>query len=222
MADNIRNISETFETKDLLLIDNGNGTYSFSAGISGMVVGPRVQSPTGNVLQVQIGPGDPISYVPVFMDFPQHQIHEGEMFHCLDPQLTLNASTVKYGITVPTYANTIQAPHLNVICDTYNGSALVLVYEGATFTGGSVVRQDNKNRNSANTDGTVIKTGVTSTDGTLIDAFYTGATEKNAGQNGTKDEWVMKSNTIYRVDVIGQVNPTAAYVTFEFYADKGV
>jgi hypothetical protein len=222
MADNIRNIGESYENKELRLIDNGDGTYSLSAGISGMTIGPRVQSPTGNVLQVQIGPGDPISNIPVVMDFLQHQIHEGEMFHCLDPQLTLNASTVKYGITVPTYANLTQTPHLNIICDTHNGTALVLLYEGATFTGGSVVRQDNKNRNSANTDGTVIKTGVTSADGTLIDAFYTGATEKTAGQNGTKDEWPLKSNTIYRVDVIGQVNPTAAYVTFEFYADKGV
>jgi hypothetical protein len=222
MADNIRNISETFESKELRLIDNGDGTYSISIGIAGMLVGPRVQTPSGNVLQVQIGPSDPISNIPIVMDFLQHQIHEGEMFHCLDPQLTLNASTVKYGITVPTYANLMQTPHLNIICDTYNGTALVLLYEGATFTGGSVVRQDNKNRNSANTDGTVIKTGVTSTDGTLIDAFYTGATEKLAGQNGTKDEWPLKSNTIYRVDVIGQINPTAAYVTFEFYADKGV
>jgi hypothetical protein len=180
LSDNTIDISDTLGTilKLLKIIDNGDSTFSISTGISGMLIGPRVQTPTGNVLQVQIGPGDPISNIPVVMDFTQHQTHEGEQYHCLDPQTTLNAGTVKYAITVPVYANTIQAPHFGVLVDTFNGSALVLLYEGATFTGGSVVRQDNKNRNSANTDGTVIKTGVTSTDGTLIDAFYIGASER--------------------------------------------
>lgn len=38
----------------------------------------RKQTPTGNALNVQIGPGDVISNIPVVMDFGQHQIHEGE------------------------------------------------------------------------------------------------------------------------------------------------
>lgn len=41
-------------------------------------VEPRSQTPTGNALNVQIGPGDPISNIPVVMDFEHHQVHEGE------------------------------------------------------------------------------------------------------------------------------------------------
>ena len=37
----------------------------------------RKQTPTGNVMNVQIGPGDVISNIPVVMDFGQHQVPGG-------------------------------------------------------------------------------------------------------------------------------------------------
>jgi hypothetical protein len=183
----------------------------------------RKQTPTKTqAINVIIGPGDIISNIPVVMDFIQHQIHEGESHHAIDQQLTLNASTIKYGITVATYATTIQAPHFTMEVDSYDGWARVDIYEGATFTGGTLLTKYNKNRNSAITDGTTITSGVTSTDGTLIDSFFVGGGVKAVGRQGTRDEWVLKSNTIYRVDVIGGVNPTSAVISFEYYADKGV
>jgi hypothetical protein len=158
------------------------------------------------------------------MDFLNHQIHEGETFVYVDPQPNINAGTVKYGITVATYANTIQAPHLTIEVSTYNGVVEVAIYEVATFTGGTVMTQENRNRNMQGvvTDASTITKGVTSTNGTFMDGFYAGAGTKAAGGGAIRDEWVLKSNTIYRVDVIGTVNPTAAYVKFIYYADKGV
>jgi hypothetical protein len=182
----------------------------------------RRQTPTGNALNVQIGPGDIISNIPVVMDFINHQIHEGETYHAIDQQLTLNASTVKYGVTVPVYNPTISAPHFTMHVATFDGWARVDIYEGATFTGGTPLTKHNKNRNSANTDATTITTGVTSTNGTIIDSFFIGGGVKSVGATGLRDEWVLKSNTIYRIDVIGGINPTAAIVTFEYYADLGV
>jgi hypothetical protein len=224
MTDSTVDISDTLGTilKLLKIIDNGDGTFSASTGISGMTIGPRVQTPTGNVLQVQIGPGDPISNVPVVILLPDHQIHEGETHHAIDKRLTLNATTVKYAFTVAAYADVNSCPHFTMTVDTFDGHALVDLYEGATFTGGTLLTKFNKNRNSANTDVSTITAGVTSTDGTLIDSFYIGAGVKATGRSGVRNEWILKSNTIYRIDVIGGVNPTSAIISFEYYADMGV
>jgi hypothetical protein len=204
------------------------GFASLSRAIRDAVTGltatveARKQTPTGNALNVQIGPGDIVSNIPVFIDLTEHQIHEGETHHAIDVQASLNSGTVKYGITVATYANTIQAPHFTMAVDCYGGSAKVQIYEGATFTGGTLLTKYNKNRNSANTDATTIKTGVTSTDGTLIDVFYVGGGVKTAGSGNSRDEWILKSNTIYRIDVTGLATPIEAVVMFDYYADLGV
>lgn len=182
----------------------------------------RKQTPTGNALNVQIGPGDVISNIPVVMDFGQHQVHEGESHHANDERLTLGTTTVKYGLTVPVYATTINAPHLIISVDCYDGAALVRMYEGATFTGGAAVTSYNRNRNSATAPGMTITSGVTSTNGTLIDSMFVGSGQKSAGSGRGEDEWVLKSNTIYRVDVIGQVGATQAIVQFHWYEDLGV
>jgi hypothetical protein len=182
----------------------------------------RKQTPTGNALNVQIGSGDIISNIPVVMDFLNHQIHEGEVHHALYNGVGIGAATVKFGITVSTYNPTVSSPHLTLDAEVYNGSVLVLLYETATFTGGSLITKYNKNRNSNITDATTITSGVTSTDGTLIDAFYAGAGSKSGGGGGIRDEWILKSNTIYRVDLIGQAAGTDCYLNFEYYADLGV
>lgn len=182
----------------------------------------RKQTPTGNALNVQIGPGDPVSNTPVTIDHEHHQVHEGNSFRAEDLQTGLGAATVKYLITVPTFTNTIQGPHLVIFSDVYNGATLVQLYEGATATGGSAMTVYNRNRNSATTAGTTFKTGVTSTNGTLIKSFYAGAGKATSGQSRSVSEMVLKSNTLYRVDVIGQAAGTAAIISFEFYEDLGV
>ncbi len=192
--------------------------------VTGLVasVEARKQTPTGNALNVQIGPGDIISNIPVFMDFGQHQVHEGESHHANNEQLSLGTATVKYGLTVPVYANTINAPHLLVSVDCYDGAALVRVYEAATFTGGTLITAYNRNRNNATAPGMTITGGVTSTNGTLIDSMFAGSGSKSSGSGRSEDEWVLKSNTIYRVDVIGQTAATQAIVQFHWYEDLGV
>lgn len=189
---------------------------------SALEVYTRTQTPTPKVIGVQIGPGDIISNIPVVMQYDHHQIHEGESTRFQDVQVSLSTSTVKYGLTVPTYAVTIRAPHLIITCDVYNGTVLVQMYESATFTNGSAVTGYNRNRNSNTTPGLTIATGVTSTNGTLIDSFYVGSGSRSAASNRASVEWVLKSNTIYRVDVIGQVAGTAAIIGFDSYEDLGV
>jgi hypothetical protein len=183
----------------------------------------RKQTPTGNALNVQIGPGDVISNIPVFIDFDHHQLHEGETHKAEEVNLTLGTGTVKYGITVPVFANPINGPHMVVSVDTYDGAALIQIYEGATFSGGTAMATVNRNRNSSATvAATTFKTGVTSTNGTLIDSFFVGGGVKTSGVNRQASEWILKSNTIYRVDVIGLGASTDVIVAFDFYEDLGV
>lgn len=182
----------------------------------------RKQTPTGNALNVQIGPGDIISNIPVVMDFPHHQVHEGETHQAEDYQSTLGAGTVKYSITVPVFNNTIHGPHMVVGADVYGGNVIVQIYEGATFTGGTTLTSYNRNRNSATTPGTTLKTGVTSTNGTLIQTFFAGAGKGNAAATRPAAEFVLKSNTVYRVDIIGRAIGTEAVVAFDWYEDLGV
>lgn len=182
----------------------------------------RTQTPSGSALNVIVGPGDPISNIPIFMDFEHHQVHEGETYKAIDSQPALGTATVKYAFVVASHAEKIRAPHLLIEVDTYNGSARVDLYEGASFTGGTSMTRYNRNRNSTEVPTASTLTGVTSTTGTLIDSFYVGGGNKIAGSNRQSSEWVTRTNTTYRIDVDGLVAGTEAVVSFNWYEDLGV
>ncbi len=176
-------------------------------------VGPRRQTPTGDALDVQIGPGDPISNIPVVMDFEHHQVHEGETHRAQSTQGTLGTTTVKFSVTVP--ANTY--PHMVIACDVYNGAAKVLLYAEATATGGTAVTAYNRDRNSLNAAATTIKSGVTSTDGALLETFYVAAGIKTSSSGRSASEWILKAGATYRVDVVGRSANTEAVIGFNWY-----
>lgn len=182
----------------------------------------RTQAPSGSALNVIVGPGDPISNIPIFMDFEHHQVHEGETYKAIDSQPALGTATVKYAFVVASHNPTVSAPHLLIEVDTYNGSARVDLYEGASFTGGTSMTRYNRNRNSTSVPTASALTGVTSTTGTLIDSFYVGGGNKIAGNNRQGSEWVTRTNTTYRIDVDGLVAGTEAVVSFNWYEDLGV
>lgn len=173
-------------------------------------------------IRVFIGPTDPVSDIPVFMDFEHHQVHEGESHKIIDKKASLGTGTVKYSIDVGTFTPSIRSPHMLIGIDVYNGSASFDLYEAATYTGGTTKTSYNRNRNSATNPTTVIKTGVTSTNGTLIDSFFAAGGVRTGGNGRAQAEWLLKNNTTYRVDVIGLTAGTQAIVSFEWYEDLGV
>jgi hypothetical protein len=128
----------------------------------------------------------------------------------------------KLGITVPTFADLNGCPHMIVGANVYNNAVRVDIYANATFTGGTLIPAYNRNRNATTAPATTITGGVTSTNGTLIQSFFAGAGAKAAGAARSGSEWVLKSNTIYRIDVTAQVNPTDVITTFEWYEDLGL
>lgn len=182
-------------------------------------VGPREQTPTGDALQVQIGPGDPISNIPVVILFEHHQVHEGETHRAQFVSTNLGTGTVKFGVTVPAGKH----PHMVFGVDIYDGSVKVEIKEGATFTSGSAVTAYNRNRSlSTVAPGTTITSGVTTTDGTLIETLFAGAAQKTTNTSRSISEWILKPSTIYSVTVTGLVSNSQAVVAFDWYEDLGV
>jgi hypothetical protein len=198
------------------------GSVTIVNGTADANVEARKQTPTGNALNVQIGPGDPIHNIPVVMDFEHHQIHEGETYKAEYADTGLDTNTVKFGFTAGSYSNQINAPHMVVGVDIYNGAALVQIYEGGTIAGGTALSIYNRNRASTETPTSSVKVGITSTNGTLIDSFYVGAGKGNAASGRPASEWVLKSQTIYRVDVTGQAVNTDSITSFNWYEDLGI
>jgi hypothetical protein len=179
-----------------------------------------------NALPVSIGPGDPISDIPVMIDFDHHQIHEGESFAYLFYG-AVNSASKDFRLVVPNVAATTRTPHLiwEVVAD---AAALALLYEAPTWTAGGVAAgvTYNKNRNSASAPGTVVYvTGGTALTvnalGTLIDTgmIFSGKFAAG-GQDRALMEWVLKSNTeyLFRVTTTGNTN---VIVRLHWYEDRG-
>lgn len=184
----------------------------------------RKQTPTGNALNVQIGPGDVISNIPVVMEFGQHQNHEGEGFLAQYADTSLDTATVKFQLTVGAYAVAIRAPHLKFSCDIYNGAARIDLYEGGTsISGGSAMTVYNRHRAVAVPASTMtIKSGVTATGTTLLESAFVGAGSKGSAEGGARDEWILLANTTYIVYLTRLVAGTDAILHFEWYEDLGV
>lgn len=184
----------------------------------GAEVCKRKQTPTGNALQVQIGPGDTISNVPVVIDFEHHQIHEGESYLSFDEQLSLATSTVKYSIDVPVATS----PHMIVSVDAYGGSAIIRLFHTATYTGGTPLVNNNRNRNIPNTATITITKAVTSIDGTQFEALLAGTGKSGGGSNRNMSEFVLKAGGTYRIDMEGLDAGVKAIIRFYWYEDLGV
>jgi hypothetical protein len=192
-------------------------------GLFGAEVGPRKQTPIGNVLQVQIGPGDVISNIPVVMDFPHHQIHEGESFSVEYYNETV--ASINFAITVPVYPILIGAPHLTMEMQSYGGAGQISIWEGATYTGGTPMTIFNRNRNSLNAPkaGMVIISGVASIDGTRLPyTAIAGAAERTTAVNRAVDEIDLKSDTTYVIRYEEITATTRIILRFEWYEDLGV
>lgn len=193
-----------------------------------LVYGDRVQTPTGKVIQVQIGPGDKISSIPVVMDYPHHQIHEGETWK-YQSFGTLNASTRDIRISVPALTPTVATPHLFLELISDNTTATMWLYEGTTFTSGGTddsANIRNRNRNVAGSPGTkvYIAGGTALTPnalGTILDINYLFTNKAATNIERGSAEWDLKASTEYLVRVTTTGNGTCL-LKLHWYEDLGV
>jgi hypothetical protein len=178
-------------------------------------------------LHVAIGPYDPISRIPVVLDFDHHQIHEGEAWQW-SWYGAVNTTTKNVKIVVPNVTATTRTPHLltEVVSD---ASALVYLHEDATFTseGTEDTAVYNRNRNVLGSAGTKIYTAgataltVNSTGTKLWTGMLIAASKASLAADRALSEWDLKSNTVYLMQVVtGQA--TNVLIRLNWYEDLGV
>jgi hypothetical protein len=197
--------------------------------VGGVAPELRKQTPSDNpVIQVQIGPSDPISNVPVVIDFPHHQIHEGES-HEYWWTGTLNG-TKDFRISVPAFSPTIRAPHMLIEVVSDATTTIISFFEDTTWTavGTEDPRYFNKNRNFRTTlpatkiyvtGGTALTVNAT---GTQIHAGYLNTGNKAATnvERGV-NEWILRQSTEYLLRVVTSASGYVL-VRLHWYEDLGV
>ena len=199
--------------------------------VTGLTAGvsARAQTPTGNALQVQIGPGDIISNIPVTIDYDHHQLHEGETFRWSVYVTSLGSGSSKdIRIVVPNITivkgAVQQCPHFRfeVIG---SAQADVFLYEAPTFSANGTQRTPiAMERNGTYTpalqiweDPTVTAVGTQLYRGLIL------ANKNAAGNTETSViEFVLKNNTSYLYRCTSQSNGNIILMRLVFYEDLGV
>lgn len=189
----------------------------------------RAQTPTGNAMQVQIGPGDVISSIPVVIDYPHHQIHEGETYTFAEYSTSLNGAKV-WRISVPNLTATTATPHMLIEVISDATTTIVGLYEGAVWSGSGVnvtTQAYNHNRNIATPPSTQIYAAgsaalTASGSGTLIAQGYLFSAAKGSlGIDRSMAEWDLKANTEYLFKTTTSASGNVL-TRINFYEDRGV
>lgn len=192
--------------------------------ITGLVasVEARTTTPTGNALNVQIGPGDPISNMPVVIDAALHHLHEGETHqYTYTPTALANGNNLDHRFVVPTLTATTRTPHIIIELDSTGECWLFLYETPTTSANGTLQTVVNKNRNSATTPGSTVYLAPTVTAvGTFLSAWIVGSGEKSGGSTRESIEWDLKSNTTYLIRVTAK-NANNICLRFIWYEDLG-
>lgn len=174
-------------------------------------------------LRVYGGPTDPVSDVPVFIEFDHHQVHEGETYVASHLNSSVaSGSSVDYYLSVPVVSTPIWCPHMVIEVITTAETELFL-YASPTFTStGTVLSSYNKNRNSSATADLVI--GATATINATGNTIWIGLTGsgRSAGNDRHLAEFILKSNTLYGFRAISRASGDKILVRFVWYEDEGV
>ena len=149
---------------------------------------------------ISLLPQDSVENVPVVIGNSDNKINEGYFFKASSVQ-AIGVTTVKFAIETST-----ETPHMEIKADAYGGGVRVDVYKTATFTGGTALTNNNRDQGSSTTSVLTITSGVTSTDGTLINSFHS-----------ESDVWILDTAETYRVDAVGLSADTEVVITFNWY-----
>ena len=192
----------------------------------------RKQSPSKSyAVNVQIGPGDPISNMPIVIDFDHHQIHEGETFRWSVVVPAAANTNVKYiRFVVPnidlTGSNAVnRCPHFRfeVVAD---AAGDITFYEGSSFSGTGTQRTPvSQERNGTYTPKLQIwedPTGPTLGTTVIWRGITTGAKQSGGGIDTAAHEFVLKNNTTYALTFAPVANGTKYLIRTLWYEDLGV
>ena len=176
-------------------------------------------------LRVYGGPTDPISDIPVHIDYNHHQNHEGEAYQWT-AKFALTQNVARHiRISVPNLTATTHTPHFLIEVMSTEITDIVL-YEGTTWTAvGAEQTTNNRNRNSTNVSGTKIYlTGTpaltVNAQGTEITRWYL-SPAKVMTTVDERNEWILKTSTEYDL-VLTSTNNASALVRLAWCEDQGL
>ena len=175
-------------------------------------------------LRVFIGPTDPISDVPVFIEYEHHQVHEGESHQYTFPPASLaqNAS-IQHLFAVPGLSATTRTPHLTIEVGA-TAETWVYLYEGPV-TAGSGTQQTayNRNRNSGTSAcSTVWLNPSVSSSGSILSAWILSGGGRTGGATRDSTEWDLKASTNYLITAISKATGNDLVMRLQWYEDLGV
>ena len=175
-------------------------------------------------LRVFGGPTDPISDIPVYIDYEHHQVHEGESHqYTLPPASLASGASIQHLFAVPSLSATTRTPHL-VIEVGATAETWLYLYE-SPITAGSGTKQTsyNRNRNSGTSAcSTVWLEPAVSNSGSLLSAWILGTGNRTGGTARDSLEWDLKSSTNYLITMIGKANGNDLVMRLQWYEDLGV
>jgi len=176
-------------------------------------------------LRVYGGPTDPISDIPVYIDYDHHQNHEGEAHQYTYPltALALN-NTVYFRLVVPVYNPVIYSPHMKIEVETLAQTTVSLYETPTTTANGTLQTTYNRNRNqSAIAAGMTIYLAPTVTaTGTLLSAHTVGDATAGTSSELHFDEWILSSNKVYLIGIKANAASDSVCMRVKFYEDLGV
>lgn len=186
------------------------------------------QHSTTMTIPVSTGPSDPISGIPVFMDYDHHQLHEGEIFMhtvyvaALGQNANKDLRLVVPNITITSNAVS-QCPHLRFEFVTASGG-LAYLHEAPTFTApGTLQTPVAMERNGTYTPKlaiydapTVSVVGATLWTGLMV------AVAKAGSVTASTNEFVLKNNTEYLVRFANTTASNQVLIRLIWYEDQGV
>lgn len=177
-------------------------------------------------LRVYGGPTDPISDVPVILDFEHHQIHEGESHSfCYLVSSLASGSSQDFRLNVPALVATTRTPHV-VVEVVSTAETEIYLYEDMTYTqgnGGTLQTTYNRNRNSNTAAGMKIYlTPTPSATGNNIWIGLTGSGRSAGTEPRAFTEWGLKPNADYLLRITSRATGDKILVRILWYEDLGV
>lgn len=187
----------------------------------------RKQTPTGNALNVQIGPGDPISNIPVVIEYDHHQVHEGESYVYSNLISSLSSGSNKdFRINVPSAMTTVDRTAHMIVEVVSTLEAEVYINEDMTYTvgnGGTARTSYNRNRLlAANLAKTIVyEDTIPATTGTNVWIGLTGSAKRAGSSGRSLNELILRPGD-YLIRIISRAAGCKILVRFEWYEDLGV
>lgn len=136
----------------------------------------------------------------VGIDYPHHEIHNGDAYHASYTEDLANGVSRQILIVTP---DTTEWAHFTYAINCEGEFHLTFLEAPTATAAANPIVAYNLNRNSANTSGLTIThtpTGVSG--GTAIDTAHGGATQKEGGDHSHSNEWILGQNKKYILTIL--------------------